>query len=116
MIIQKLIATASIFAILSFNNMPLHAEDMFKSSEFMKWSEGNRSLYIDTSIGMVGLIAGYNDKKHMKCLENWYLKNQKKSNEFIYQVMREHPDFHPRGVIIAVLKKQCGTFDYSARK
>lgn len=116
MIAIKSALRASIFVLLLVNHTPAYAKDVFKSSEFMTWSEGNRSLYIRTSIGMAGLIAGYNDKKHMTCLENWYLRSEKESNEFIYQAMKKFPDFHPRGVIMAVLEKKCGTFEYSARK
>ncbi len=115
MIIQKLIAAASIFAILSFNNIPLHAEGVFKSSEFMNWSEGNRSFYIRTSIGMATMIAIHNDKKHMKCLENWYFSNEKQSNQIIYKTMKKYPDHHPRGVLFALLEKACGSFKYSKR-
>ncbi len=115
MIIQKSLATASLFVILLFNNIPLHAQDMFKSSEFMKWSEGNRSFYIRTSIGMAAMIAIHNDKKHAKCMEHWYFSNEKRSNKEIYQTMQKYPDFHPRGVIMAMLKKQCGSFEYSKK-
>lgn len=92
------------------------AQDIFRSSEFLKWSEENRSLYIRTSIGMAGQISGYNDHKHAKCLEDWYFSDEENSNETIYEAMRKFSNFHPRGVIMAVLKKTCGTFEYSARK
>lgn len=111
----KLVFRASIFAILMLNTTPLYAEQIFKSSEFLKWTEESRSFYIRTSIGMATLIAVHNDKKHAKCMEHWYFSNETKSNETIYQTMRKHPDFHPRGVIIAMLKKQCGSFEYSKK-
>lgn len=117
MIMLKTRFIASIIAaFVLFCTQAVYAEDTFKSSDFLEWSEGNKSLYIRTSIGMAGLIAGYNDKKHQRCLEQWYFTDQKKANDEIYETMRKHSEYHPRGIIIAVLKKQCGTFDYSARK
>jgi hypothetical protein len=107
---------ASIFAIFCTICTPLYAQDVFKSSEFLKWTEGNRSFYIRTSVGMAGSISGYNNEKHAKCLENWYFSGEAKANEDIYVVMRKFPNYHPRGIIIAVLKRQCGSFDYSKRK
>lgn len=115
MIIQKSLATASLFAILSFNNIPLYAETPLKSSKFLNWTEANRSFYIRTSIGMAAFIAVQNDKKHAKCMEHWYFSNEKRSNQAIYKVMRKFSDYHPWGVIVAVLEKQCGSFKYKNR-
>jgi hypothetical protein len=88
---------------------------MFKNSEFLKWSEDNKSFYIRTSIGMAGLIAAQNDKKHADCLENWYFADMNDRNEFMYKYMRQYPNGHPRGIILAVLRKQCGSFRYKGR-
>lgn len=116
MIMLKTRFIASVIAALLLICPQAYADDIFKSSEFLKWSEGNRSLYIRTSVGMAGLISGYNDEEHAKCLESWYFSDEKKANEEIYDTMRKFSEYHPRGIIVAVLKKQCGTFDYAARK
>lgn len=108
----KLTFRASIFAILMLNSTPLYAKNIFKNSEFLKWNEENRSFYIRTSIGMAGLIAAQNDKAHANCLEKWYFSNQSKKNVFIYGIMKQYPNHHPRGIIMAVLQKQCGSFRY----
>jgi len=105
--------TASIFAVFCAFCTQANAETIFKSSEFLTWSEGNKSFYIRTSVGMAGSISGYNNEKHAKCLEKWYFSSEKKSNETFYQMMRKFPDYHPRGIILAVLKRQCGSFRYS---
>ena len=88
-----------------------HAETL-KSAEFLTWKRPAQESYINTSIGMAGLIAAQNDKKHANCLENWYWDNQQKSTDFILKSMREYSAYHPRGVILAVLEAQCGKFDY----
>lgn len=116
MSMQKLRVAASIFAIFSTICTPLYAQDVFKSSKFLKWPEDSRSFYIRTSVGMAGSISGYNNEKHAKCLENWYFSDEAKANKDIYDVMDKFPDYHPRGIIIAVLKRQCGSFEYSKQK
>jgi len=87
----------------------------FKSAQFLEWPEKTRSFYIRTSIGMAGFIAGQNDKGHAKCLEAWFFDDEEEASERIYEAMRQYPDYHPRAVIIAVLQKQCGSFQYSGR-
>ncbi len=51
-----------------------HAADAetFKSAEFLTWEQKSQDLYIHTSVAMAGLISSKNDKKHMRCLEDWY--------------------------------------------
>ncbi len=112
LMMKKSVFTASIFAVLLTFCMPSYAKNIFKNSEFLKWSEDNKSFYIRTSIGMAGLIAAQNDKKHARCIEGWYYSDEGIENEKIYKVMRKYPDHHPRGIIVAVLQKQCGSFNY----
>lgn len=81
----------------------------------MEWTEDNRAYYIRTSIGMAGLIASENDEEQADCLENWYFSDPEQKNEFIYGYMVEYPSHHPRGIILAVLQKQCGSFNYVDR-
>ena len=91
------------------------AADIFKSSEFLKWKRSAQEYYIRTSIGMAGFIAHENDTAHAKCIEKWYLSDQKKSTDFILETMAKYPKYHPRGIIIAILAKKCGSFKYSKR-
>ncbi|MET1414385.1 hypothetical protein ABVF61_19085 [Roseibium sp. HPY-6] len=86
--------------------------ETFKSAEFLKWKRESQNFYIDANIGMAGLIAAQNDKKHAECLEGWYWDDKVKSIDFILKSMRDFPDYHPRGVILGVLEAQCGKFEY----
>ncbi len=108
--------SASIFALFLTITTPSYAQDTFKSSKFLTWPEDSRSFYIRTSVGMAGLISRYNDEAHGICLEKWYVSNEKESEEVIYETMRKFPDYHPRGVIVAVLEKQCGPFTYNQKE
>ena len=89
--------------------------DIFKSSEFLTWDRDAQEFYIRTSVGMAGLIAGRNDKTHGQCLSDWYFTEEAVANEQILDVMRQYPEYHPRGVIVAVMEKQCGSIIYANR-
>ena len=94
-----------------------HAVDAetFKSREFLTWKRESQDFYIDANIGMAGLLAAQNDETHANCLEDWYLSNKARSIETILVLMQQYPDYHPRGIIVGVLEKECGSFDYSKR-
>ena len=102
---------ASVFAIFQFFAIPSYAAK-FSSSEFLNWETKTRDFYVRTTVGTAGAIAGQNDKKHAECLADWYFQSEMKSNEAIYEAMRANGDFHPRLIILAVLQKHCGTFEY----
>ena len=93
----------------------LSAAETFKSSEFLKWPLNSQSFYFRTAIGMAGLIASYNDKKHARCIEGWYFDDTPKAEASLRQAMQKFGEYHPRGVILAVLKKACGSFEYKGR-
>jgi hypothetical protein len=93
---------------------PAQAED-FTSAEFLKWKLASQKNYFWISIGMAGLIAGQNDKKQARCIERWFAENERDAMGHILEAMRRFPEYHPRGVILAVLKKQCGSFEYRNR-
>ena len=116
MIMLKTRSIASVIAVFLLIYPQAHAAEIFKSSEFLKWTDDNKSFYIRTSVGMASLIARYNDEEHAKCIEKWYFSNEDESNNYIYGVMQKYSNDHPRGLIFAVLKKYCGTFIYSDRK
>lgn len=90
--------------------------ETFKSADFLKWSAKNQSFYFRTSVGMAGLVAGRNDPRQGKCIDGWYFANQEKANKQIVGVMKKHPGFHPRGVILALIEKQCGKLIYTRIK
>ena len=81
----------------------------------MKWKRESQDFYIRTSVGMAGLIASRNEKAHGDCLSDWYFTDENAANEEILSIMRQYPDYHPRGVIVAVMEKKCGSIIYSQR-
>jgi len=89
--------------------------DGFKSSEFLKWQKESQRSYFQTSIGMAGAVVAENNKKQARCFENWYVNDMVKAEKHLRGVMAKFPNYHPRGVILAVLEKQCGKIKISAR-
>lgn len=87
-------------------------KESFKSSEFLTWKRSNQEFYIDTSIGMAILIADQNDKAHAKCVGQWYGNDPAGVFKSVIKAMRRFPEYHPRGVILAVVEKRCGEFTY----
>lgn len=109
---QKILRVAIVSALFlcSFPH-PSHAET-FTSADFLEWKESSQDFYIEASIGMAAVIATQTDKtkKHAPCIDSWYYPNEKGKNDFIRKVMKENPEYHPRGIILGILEKQCGEF------
>ncbi|MEO1151108.1 MAG: hypothetical protein AAFW83_08990 [Pseudomonadota bacterium] len=89
-------------------------QNIFKAAQFLTWDRQNKEIYIRTTIGVAGYISLQNDEPHGRCIENWYNSDHDKNNEYILGTMRRFPDYHPRGIIMAILEKQCGSFNYSS--
>ena len=81
----------------------------------MTWSRESQDYYIRTSVGMASLVSAQNDKAHAKCLDDWYYRDETTGNDDVLAVMRRFPEYHPRGVILAVMEKRCGSFDFTSR-
>ena len=90
-------------------------EAIFKSSEFLKWKRSSQEFYLDATIGMAGLIASQNDKEQGKCIDSWYIDDHAAAIDYILDTMRRAPDYHPRGVIAAVIEKKCGDLRYKLK-
>lgn len=104
---RRLITTALGLGLI-FIAVPQARADEFTSAEFLKWPRENQSAYFSVSIGMAGFIVSMRDKPKARCLEDWYFKDTTRAEDAILSTMRRFPEFHPRGVLVAVLQKQCG--------
>lgn len=94
---------------LTLASFSAKADDVFQSGQFLEWKTQNQEAYIETSVGMASLIAAQSDKRQAKCIDDWYYVDEARANNAVRDVMRANPQFHPRGVILAVVQKQCGT-------
>lgn len=85
----------------------------FTSADFLKWSDASQNSYIHNSVGMSGVIAFQSRKDISRCIDRWYFADsvvQKQRNAQIKEVMRRNPSYHPQGVLLAVIQKECGEF------
>lgn len=106
--IRKAIALAiSALAIASAYPQNSIAET-FTSREFLTWSREGQASYLHTAIGMAGLIAKRYEPTKGKCIDDWYFGEVPRSHDHIQTVMQKYPNYHPLGVVLAVLEKQCG--------
>ncbi|WP_417449552.1 hypothetical protein [Kordiimonas sp.] len=90
--------------------------DSFKSSEFLTWKRETQAFYFRANVGMASLIAGQNDKAQGQCIDDWYYADETASEDYILDVMRKYPDYHPRGLILAAIQKKCGPLKYGHDK
>lgn len=104
---------ALVFAVL-VSPSPARAE-MFTSAEFLKWDHDSQGYYFRTSIGMAGLIAKQNDPAQGDCIDRWYFLNEKNAHAQIVAAMKRFPQIHPRGVVLAVIEKNCQALKYPTR-
>lgn len=108
------ISLAALFLIYPQNDVSAADKpNIFKSSEFLTWRRASQELYIDTTLGMAGLIMKQNDKAKGQCLDDWYLSDQAAAYDYVLGTMRKYPDFHPRGTIAAVIEKKCGSLIFN---
>lgn len=108
MLTIKPVAIAILAAALSIGYPQISFAQEFKSAEFLEWPRKSQTFYFQTAIGMAGFIVSMRDKPTARCLENWYFSDTDAAEETILETMRRFPEYHPRGVIVAVLQKQCG--------
>ena len=93
--------------------MPSHADGGLNSKAFLAQSEKSRTSYLRVSIMMAHMIAVENSQQQAACIGDWYSKDQAARDQYIFGVMKEYPDAHPMGILVAILEKQCGSFKYA---
>lgn len=85
----------------------------FTSAEFLTQSEAAQTSFIEISITMAATIAAQSRPEIARCLNDWYFADREQRPARIASIksaMRTHSEFHPSGVILAVMQKACGSF------
>lgn len=108
----KRLVLASLSAIVCILAQETHAKESLTSARFLQYSAEAQRNYIVTSSIMAGLVASQNRKTQTECINDWAAQNAASGFEPVIATMKKHPQFHPSGVIIAVLQKACGSFAY----
>lgn len=96
--------------IAAFHPQVLLAEG-FTGEDFGNWEQPAQDSYIQISITMATIIAAQAEGGTSQCLDTWYTagtQTASRRNDAIRASIAQYPDFHPSGVILAVLQKECG--------
>ena len=109
--IRGLVSFLAAVLISGFVSFSAQAE-VFSGKDFLTWERKNQSFYIHTSIGMAALVVGQTSEKQAECIDAWYFDDEENGINFILETMRQYPEYHPRGIILSVMEKQCGRFIY----
>lgn len=84
--------------------------EMFRNEDFLTWKPGNRAAYVEISVGMALLIAVQVAPDKADCIESWYYARPNEALAEVYETMAAYPDHHPRGIILAFIRKRCQVF------
>jgi hypothetical protein len=84
----------------------------FTSEEFLGYDKNTKENYVVSSAGMAGLIAAQNDKDQAECIARWLSRQQDNGFSEVFSVMQEYSGYHPQGVVLGVIEKECGNLDY----
>lgn len=90
----------------------------FTGTQFLEWPIESQNSYFQSSATMSVFIASRNDPEQATCLNDWYYDdnavNPDRNDEF-RAAIRENPTYHPSGVVLAVMQKACGSFEYHSK-
>jgi len=110
--IKPLLGSIAVLVLLGCYPQSATAEG-FTGEQFLKWPDESKHSMIDTSVIMTAIIATRNRQDISRCIDDWYSGDkaiQRKQRNKIIKTIRENPSYHPQGVVLAVLEKQCGSF------
>lgn len=82
----------------------------FTGEEFLKWNTENQRFYFETSVTMAGVIVAQRNREVAGCLDDWLEAQSQDDYPNLLEAIRTYPTYHPQGVILAVLRKACGSF------
>lgn len=86
----------------------------FTGADFGNWSETSKDGYIQASIMMAGVIGAQTQPEISRCIDAWYFQTEdskSKQNAVIRQTISTYPNYHPSGVILAIVQEACGAFE-----
>lgn len=93
----------------------LSQADSFTSADVLAWDRSQQDWYFQVSVGMAGIIASQNRGEQAECINDWYFAedNKVEANTRIREAMARFQTFHPMGVLLAVIEKQCGQMKFT---
>lgn len=92
-------------------NTQAHAQESYTSADLLERPIEAQNAHIQVSVMMIGVVATQIRPDIAHCVNDWYGGEQMgQRNEFIRSMMLEHSEFHPAGVILAIVQRECGRF------
>lgn len=95
---------------LSATQKSLAKENIYKSSQFLEFSEGQRDWFYNGAFMAIGHVVSTQDQQQGKCVWDWYFKNTANRIPLIEGAMKSYPDHSPTAIFIGLLEKDCGKF------
>lgn len=113
MLRRTLTSIARITVISSLFCMPVYAQNDFTGTDLLEWNDEAQASFISTSIVMASVIASQVRDGFAQCIGEWYLPDEETKalrNLEIMATIRDYPEYHPGGVLLAVVQAECGDF------
>lgn len=90
--------------------MPVYAQDGFTTADLLERPVEAQNGHIQVSVTMIGVIASQIRPEIARCIDDWYGPAVNERNAYIRSIMQQHSEFHPAGVILAIVQRECGQF------
>lgn len=79
----------------------------FSSETFLSWKADSQRFYLGASIGMAGILAAQKNGTVSDCVDEWHRKQRSSDYRDLISTIREHSEYHPQGIILALLRDVC---------
>lgn len=101
---------ATVLGALAVFHPQVSKAEGFTGAEFSNWEPGAQDSYIQTSVTMAGMVLTRTKPEAATCIDDWYFADEHsdRRNSFIRKTIASYQDYHPSGVILAILLQECG--------
>ena len=85
--------------------------ESLKNSDFLKSTEAQRNWWYSGAFTVLGHVAFLEDEEQGKCVWNWLFADYEKKEALLMKSFKLYPDHTPSGIVIALLRRDCGAFE-----
>ena len=79
-----------------------------KSSEFLKYSEGERQWWYKGAFETLAHSMSQIDKAKADCISEWYFPHKEERHKEIEATMTKYPAHAASSIILSLVQRQCG--------
>lgn len=106
------LSSAALAATLTYSQ-PVQATE-FTGAEFLTWDQAKQDSFIEVSFTSIGVLLTQTSRPELaSCLDGWYFSDRatiNAKNSELKDTIRRNSQYHPSGVLVSVLRKQCGDY------